>query len=236
MKLNRWLGLAALAASVQFISAADITGKVTLNGTPPANPPVKMDPGCGALHAAGAQISVPIYKVGDGGALADVFIYLKDGLTGKTFPVPAEGVLIDQKGCEYMPYVSAVQAGQKILVRNSDPVLHNVHPQPAVAGNPEKNLAQLPKSKDLEFVYSNPEQFLRFKCDVHPWMFAYVNVNAHPYYAVSGKDGTFTIKNVPKGDYTVEAVHRRAGKAEQKVTVGDANGTANFTLNVPAAK
>jgi hypothetical protein len=233
MKLNRWLGLAALAASVQFLSAADITGKVKLNGKPPEEKELPLDPGCGALHPEGKP-KTRFYVVGKDGGLADTLIYLKDGVTGKTFQVPEQGVLIDQKGCEYTPYVAGAQAGQKINVRNSDPFMHNVHPMPAVAGNPEKNQAQMPKSKDLEFVFNNPENFLKFKCDVHPWMFAYVSVMAHPYYTISKEDGTYTIKNVPKGSYTVEAMHRKAGKAEQKVTVGDSNATADFTLNVPA--
>jgi plastocyanin len=232
MKLNHWLGLAAAAASALSVSAADITGKITLKGTPTPEKELPLDPACGNLHAEGKP-KTRFYAVGAGGELADTVVYLKDA-GGKTFPVPAEGHLIDQKGCEYVPYVSAAQAGQKILVRNSDPVMHNVHPQPTVAGNTEKNVAQMPKSKDLEFTYPNPEPFLKFKCDIHPWMFSYVSTFPHPYYAVSAKDGTFTIKNVPKGEYTVEAAHRKAGKAEQKVTVGDANATVNLTLNVPA--
>lgn len=231
MKLNRWLGLAALTASVQFAMAADITGKITLKGTPPPEKELPLDAGCGALHPEGKP-KTRLYAVSDGG-LADVLIYVKDGATGKTFPVPTEPLLIDQKGCEYHPYVSGTVAGQKIAVRNSDPVLHNVHTTPAVAGNAEKNLAQIPKSKDLEFSFNNPEQFLRFKCDVHPWMFAYVNVMPNPLYAISEKDGKYTIKNVPDGNYTVEAIHRKAGKAEQKVSVAGKNATADFTLNVP---
>jgi hypothetical protein len=234
MKLNRWLGLAALAASTQFLSAADITGKIKLDGKPKEELPLPLDASCGPLHP-NDKPTTRFYVVSKDGGLADTLVYLKDGLTGKTFQVPEQGVLIDQKGCEYNPYVAGAQAGQKILVRNSDPVMHNVHPQPTVAGNPEKNQAQMPKSKDLEFVFNNPEQFLKFKCDVHPWMFAYVSVMPHPYYAVSKEDGTYTIKNVPKGNYTVEVVHRKAGKAEQKVTVADANATADFTLKVPAA-
>ena len=96
------------------------------------------------------------------------------------FKAPAEAVVLDQVGCEYTPYILAAQTGQKIIVKNSDPVLHNVHPTPRVKGNPESNKAQLPKGRDLEYAYDNPEKFLRFKCDVHPWMFAYVNVMEHP--------------------------------------------------------
>jgi hypothetical protein len=232
MKLNRWLGMAALAASVQFLSAADITGKIKLDGKPPEEKELPLDPGCGALHAEGKP-KTRLYVVAADGGLADTYVYLRDGVSGKAFPVPAEPLLVDQRGCEYVPYVAGAMTGQKIMVRNSDPFLHNVHPMPAVAGNPEKNQAQMPKSKDLEFVFPNPEPMLKFKCDVHPWMFAYVSITPHPYYTISGKDGTFTIKNVPDGDYTVEAYHRKAGKAEKKVSVKGANATADFTLKVP---
>lgn len=234
MKLNRWLGLAALAASVQILPAADITGKVTLNGKAPAEKDIPLDPSCGPLHANG--LKTRLYVVGAGGELADTFIYLKDGVTGATLPVPAASVL-DQKGCEYSPYVSGLMVGQTLNVRNSDPMLHNVHYVPSPDGkNKEKNQAQLPGSKDLAFTFTDPEPMAKFKCDVHPWMFAYVNIVPHPYFAVSAKDGTFTIKNVPKGEYTVEAIHRKAGSKSQKVTVGDGNATANFTLDLPAAQ
>ena len=162
-----------------------------------------------------------------------MFVYVKDGLRGKSFPVPNESPLLDQIGCEYIPYVLGLQTNQKLLVRNSDPVLHNVHPTPAVAGNLEKNLAQMPKGKDLEFTFPNEEIFVRFKCDVHPWMFAYVGVLNHPFYSVSDKDGTFTIKNLPPGKYTIEAYHRKAGKQTAEVTVeGTDAKEANFTFDV----
>lgn len=229
MNLNVWLGLAAVAATALTASAADITGKVTLKGQAPAEKDIPLDPACGKLHANGMKTR--LYVVGGAGELADVFVYLKDGVTGEKFEVPTTPGVLDQKGCEYVPYVSGLQTGQKLLVKNSDPVMHNVHPTPdPTTGNKEKNLAQMPNGKDLEFVFENPESMLRFKCDVHPWMFSYVNVSKHPFYAVTAKDGTFTIKNVPKGNYTVEAVHRKAGKAEQKVTVADAGAKADFTL------
>jgi hypothetical protein len=233
MKLNRrFLGFAALVASLQIISAGDITGKITLKGTPPPEKEIPMDPGCGKLHPANKP-KTRLYVVGSGGELADTFVYVKDGLTGKQFPVPEKAALIDQVGCEYVPYVSGLMTGQKLLVRNSDPLLHNVHPIPVVAGNKEKNIAQLPKSKDLEFTFEKEEPFLRFKCDVHPWMFSYVNVMSHPFYSVSGKDGTFKIENLPAGKYTIEASHRKAGKQTMEVEVpATGNKEANFTLEV----
>jgi hypothetical protein len=225
---HRCLAVAALFASLQLGSAGDITGKITLKGTPPPEKDLPLDPSCGKIHPTK---KTRLYVVGKGGELADTFIYIKDGLTGKTFPVPEKPVLIDQVGCEYVPYVGGAMVNQKILVRNSDPVLHNVHVLPAVAGNKESNTAQLPKSKDLTYSFAKEESFLKFKCDVHPWMFSYVTVTSHPFFAVSGADGTFKLVNVPPGKYTVEAVHRKAGKQTMEVEV-PATGSkeANFTL------
>jgi hypothetical protein len=229
MKLNRrWLVSAALAASLQFVSAGDITGKITLKGTPPPEKPLPLDPQCGKIHPTK---NTKFYVVGKNGELADTFVYVKDGLAGKNFPVPDKPALIDQVGCEYVPYVSGLMVNQKLLVRNSDPVLHNVHPIPAVPGNKESNVAQMPKSKDLEFSFPKEEQFLRFKCDVHPWMYSYVSVLSHPFYATSDKDGKFKIENLPAGKYTIEVHHRKAGKQTMEVEV-PATGAkeANFTL------
>jgi len=125
---------------------------------------------------------------------------------------------IDQKGCEYQPYILAVQTGQKILVKNSDPVLHNIHPTPAAPGNKEENRAQMPNGPDLPFSFPSPETFLRIKCDVHPWMFAYVCVVDSPYIGVTDKDGKYTIKNVPDGKYTMEFYHRKAAPLSAPVT------------------
>ena len=228
MKLNRrFMAFAALVASLQLVSAGDVTGKITLKGTPPPEKDIPVDPACGKIHPTK---KTRLYVVGSGGELADTFIYVKDGLTGKTFPVPEKGHLIDQVGCEYTPYVSGAMANQKILVRNSDPLLHNVHPIPTVAGNKEANIAQMPKSKDLEFTFAKEEPFLRFKCDVHPWMFSYVSIMNHPFYATSGKDGTFKITGLPAGKYTIEANHRKGGTVTQEIEVKDAPVTANFTI------
>lgn len=230
MNLKRsCFAVAALLASLQLASAGDIVGKITLKGTPPPERDIPLDPQCGKIHPTK---KTRLYVVGAGGELADTFVYVKDGLTGKTFPVPEKPALLDQVGCEYIPYVSGLMVNQKLLVRNSDPLLHNVHPTPAVAGNKESNLAQLPKSKDLEFSFPKEEMFLRFKCDVHPWMFSYVSVMSHPYYSVSGKDGTFKISGLPAGKYTIEASHRKAGKQTMEVTVEETGSKeANFTFD-----
>jgi plastocyanin len=224
--------IAGLAAGLQVAVAGDITGTVTLKGTPPPEKPItqiKEDVNCGKLHTE--EVKTRFYVVGAQGGLADVFVTLK-GLSGKSTGASAEPALIDQKGCEYIPYVLAVQTGQKIVVKNSDPVMHNIHPTPVSAGNKEDNKAQMPGGADLTFTFPAAENFLRIKCDVHPWMFAYVNVVDHPYFAVSGKDGSFTIKNVPPGKYTIVAMHRKAAAAgvEKEIEVKADGAKVDFTL------
>lgn len=223
----------AAASLVAFgATAGDITGKVTLTGTPPAEKeikPLKNDPNCGKL-VTGMPMTA-FYVVGEGGALGEAVVVLQ-GLEGKSTGSSAAPQVIDQKGCLYLPYVSAVQTGQKVIVKNSDPVLHNVHTTPKVSGNDEKNLAQMPNGADLEFAFAKPEEFLRFKCDVHPWMFSYMTVVDHPYFAVTGTDGSFTIADVPPGKYTLVAKHRKAGEVSQEIEVTDAGASADLTIEL----
>ena len=232
MKMTNWfLIAAALVAAVQSITAADVTGKITLKGMPPEEKVLPLDPMCGKLHANPPKTR---FYVSDGkGGLADVFIHIKSGLTGAAPSPSATPAVLDQVGCEYAPYVIGVQVNQKMNVLNSDALLHNVHPTPIVEGNKEFNRAQLPKGPPISTAWPQPEVFLRFKCDVHPWMFAYVGVVAHPYFAVSAKDGSFTLKDVPAGKYVIEALHRKTGKPVTKEVTVDANGAvADFTIEL----
>jgi len=202
----------ALASSLQ---AGDISGTVTLKGTPPAEKKFekKTDPNCGSPEG-----STHHYIVGSKGELANAIVSLK-GVTGKSTGSSAAPAMMDQKGCEYSPTILAVQTGQKIVVKNSDQTLHNVHTVPgAGAGNKEINQAQGPNAPDLTYVASTPENFLMFKCEVHPWMFAWVSVFDHPYFAVTDKDGKYTIKDVPDGKYTLQVMHRKAAPAASAVT------------------
>ena len=219
---------------VAAANAADIGGKVTLKGTPPPEKDLPLDPSCGKL-CPNEKPKTRFYVTGAGGGLADVFVYLKkvDGAA----PAPAKPVLLDQKGCEYVPYVTGLQVGQKLLIRNSDPVLHNVHATPKV--NKEFNLAQMAGGKDIERSLDQPEVFVRFKCDVHPWMFAYVGVLPHPYHTVTDKDGNFKIAGVPAGKYSLVAFHRKAHGTDDKaivkeITVADQPVTESFTVEVAA--
>ena len=204
-------------AALQLASAGEITGTITLKGTPPKEKditPLKEDANCGKLHTE--MPTTHFYVAGPQGQLADVVVSV-EGISGKSTGAAAPSVELDQKGCEYTPQILAVQTGQKIEVRNSDPVLHNVHDVPTVTGNQEQNMAQMPGGPQLSFSFTKPEEFLKFKCDVHPWMFAWVSVFDHPYFAVSGKDGSFKIANVPAGKYTLKAAHRKAGTATQDI-------------------
>jgi plastocyanin len=214
--------------------AGDITGSITLKGTPPKEieiTPMMSDATCSKLHT-----TVPtthFYVVGAKGELADVVVSLQ-GISGKSTGASAPPFLLDQKGCEYTPSIFAVQTGQKIIVRNSDPVLHNVHDVPGPGSeNKAKNEAQFPNGPDLTFTFSHPEDFLKFKCDVHQWMLAWVSIFDHPYFAVTGKDGTFKIANVPPGKYTLQAAHRKAGTVTKEIEVKEGEPTQmDFTLEV----
>jgi plastocyanin len=220
-KTTALLTLTTVAAALFTAAAGDITGTISLKGTPPKEKdivPLKEDMNCGKLHSD--MPTTHFYVVGSKGELADVVVSVQ-GVTGKSTGASQSAAMLDQKGCEYTPQILAVQTGQKIVIKNSDPVVHNVHDLPAVAGNQEQNMAQIPNGPDLTFTFAKPEEFLKFKCDVHPWMFAWVSVFDHPYFAVSAKDGTFKISNVPAGKYTIKAIHRKAGAATQEVEVKD---------------
>ena len=229
-KTSSLIIVAGIVAALQGIRAGDITGTITLKGTPPAEKeitPLKDDANCGKL-----QSTVPtthFYVAGPKAQLADVIVSVV-GISGQSKGASAQPLVIDQKGCEYTPQIQAVQTDQKIMIKNSDPVLHNIHTLPAVAGNSEKNQAQAPNGPDLTFSFAKPEPFLKFKCDVHPWMFAWISVFDHPFFAVSGKDGTFKIAHVPPGKYKIQAAHRKAGTTTQDIEVKEGETKVDFTL------
>lgn len=204
-----------------------ITGKVIFSGTPPTPEAIRMDADPFCKSHGGAGVSETIV-VGADGALKNALIFLKDGTKGKPFTRPKTKVLLDQVGCQYVPHVAGVMVGQKIEIRNSDETLHNVHASPTV--NPSFNIGQPMKGMTAEKTFNAPEVVVRFKCDVHPWMAAYLGVFDHPWFAVSGPDGTFTIADVPAGTYTVEAWHEALPVQTAQVTVAGGETPANFTF------
>jgi len=225
------LTLAALAASLQVAPAAELTGKVTLKGTPKPEIPIELGDICGKLH--NGPVTTRHYVVGPNHELANVFVYIKEG--AKKTPPTAEAPVLDQKDCLYQPYVMGVVTGQKFKIRNSDPFMHNVHGTPK--NNKEFNFAQAVKGQENERAFENPEVLVRMMCNVHGWMFAYIGVVDHPYFAVTDKDGSFKIPNLPAGTYTIEAFHQKIGPTgakTQKITVGDSDKkTVDFELEVP---
>lgn len=219
--------LAALSVIVQMY-AGDITGKVAFEGTPPkpARIMTNADPKCAAQHKS------PLYSedvvVNKNNTLKNVVVYVKDGLGNKTFSPPAQKALFDQRGCQYMPHVLGVQVGQEVEIKNSDPTLHNVHS--VSKENAQFNIAQPKQGMTMTKTFDKPETF-KVKCEVHPWMSAYIAVINNPYFAVTGDDGTFTLKSLPPGEYTIEAWHERYGTRTAKVKV-DRTGSAaaNFSF------
>lgn len=200
-----------------------IAGTITFEGTPPAARPLPMDSDPKCIPEPGTASEVLI--VGPGQGVKNVFVYVKDGLGARTYAVPATPVMLDQKGCRYVPHVFGVQAGQTILVSNNDTTLHNVHALPK--NNREFNFGQPANVPAVPRVFDKPEIGLPFRCDVHGWMGAYVNVVAHPFFAVTSDEGRFEIKGLPPGSYTIELWHEQLGTQSQSVTV---DGTTPATV------
>jgi len=217
-------------------SAAEISGRVTLKGTPPPEIKIVFDATCGKLHTT--NVYTRHYAVGKDDGLADVFVHVKAGLEGKTFPPPKDVPLIDQVKCIFVPKVIGVRTNQLFRVKNSDPLMHNVHAVPKVEGNEEFNIGQPLQGMIKEATFAKPEVLVKIICDVHPWMFAYVGVVEHPFFAVTDNDGNFKFPpGLPAGIYTIEAYHLKAGRVTQQVTVAeDEKKTVNFVLQVPAPK
>src|SRR5262245_26216938 len=211
-------GAAAPAASpVDAATAATVTGKVTFAGTPPVPQPVKLssDPYC---EKANPGLKTETGVVASDGSLGNVFVYVKDGLGNRTFPTPSNPVVLDQKGCHYTPHVMGIQIGQPLQIINSDDTLHNVHG--LAKTNKEFNQGQPIQGMKMTHTFSTKEVMIPFKCDVHGWMNAWIGVLDHPYYAVTSTDGTFSLKGLPPGTYTIEAWHEKLGTQTQTVTVG----------------
>jgi plastocyanin len=203
---------APAATPIDPATAASVSGTVKFDGTAPAAAKIDMsqDPACKGTNTAENIVA-------SGGHLANVFVYVKEGLGNRTFDVPKEAMTLDQSGCKYHPHVLGVMAGQDIKIVNSDPTTHNIHPTPK--DNREWNESQPPSSAPLQKNFAREEIMLPVKCNQHPWMKMYVNVTKNPFYAVTAADGKFEIKGLPPGDYTLAFVHEKFGEQDQKVTL-----------------
>ena len=171
----------------------------------------------------------PDVVVVNNGKLANVFIYVKQGLEKFSFGPPTEPAVLDQKKCRYVPHVLGLMVGQKLRVLNDDSAEHNVHPM--ARNNPQWNESQMPHGDPIVKSFQHPELMMPVECNQHPWMEMYLNVMEHPYFAVSAEDGSFQIKNLPPGEYTVGAIHEKFGEQTVKVTVAPKQtAAANFAF------
>jgi len=225
-------GRSERAAAQASLGSAAIKGSVKFQGKVPALQPIQMtaDPACAAKHKT--PVKPEVLVLGPDNALANVLVRVRSGLPAKSFTPPASPAVFDQNGCVYKPHVLGIMAGQKLKVLNSDGLLHNVHALPKV--NKEFNLAMPATLKEKEHVFDKPEDPFRIKCDVHPWMGAYIAVIEHPFFAVTGTDGTFTISGLPAGTYEIEAWHEKLGTKKESVTVKDGETkTISFAFSPP---
>lgn len=212
--------------------AGSVTGTITYDDRVPppgAGPfkPIQMDadPACKAKHTEPVPIGELV--LGDGNTLGNVFVQVKNPPAGNHTP-PSTPVVIDQNGCIYHPHVAGVLAGQELMFKNSDGILHNVHGLPKQ--NREFNIGMPPTLKEKPVTLGKPEPLFTVKCDVHPWMNAYVAVMSHPYFAVTGKDGKFSIDGLPDGSYEIEAWHEKLGTQTLTVKTGEA---AKVSFKIP---
>ncbi len=210
-------------------TAGSISGTVKFAGTAPKAQKISMgaDAYCKTQHATDVVSEEVV--VNPNKTLKYVYVYVKSGLGTTKFPAPTEPVVFDQKGCLYTPHVAAVQVGQPLKIRNSDGVLHNVNVRPTK--NQGFNMGQPVQGMESDKTFTTPEVMIPVKCDVHPWMHAWIGVQDHPYASVTSDDGSFSLKNLPPGEYEIEAWHEKYGTATQKVTVGAKESkTIEFTF------
>jgi plastocyanin len=206
-----------------------LSGKVSFEGAPPARKRFDMsqDRNCFDLDRNPKTEDVVVAA----GGLANVFVYVRGAqLEQFAFETPEAGVVLDQQRCRFVPHVLGIQTGQPFTVFNSDPTTHNVHPAPRL--NQEWNQSQAPDGPPIEKKFTRAEVLIPVKCNQHPWMKAYVGVLAHPFFAVSTRDGSFRIDRLPPGDYTVVAWHEVFGEQTAKVTIGQAErNSVDFTFS-----
>lgn len=222
------------AAKIDPATTSTISGIITFDGEPPKPPPIDMsqDPAC-------VMGKVPP-NFGEAYAvnkthLQNVYVYIKEGLIWDVIAPPPPRAVLDQKGCKYVPHVLGMMVGQQLEVRNSDPALHNIHSM--AHENSGWNVSQYPGGDALEKTFDKPELMIPIQCNNHPWMKMYVNVSTHPFFAVTGADGKFTISGLPPGTYTLAALHEKMGEKTMKITVGPKESkAASFSFSSSDAK
>ncbi len=232
---NNIIKILILSSIVTFCFAGDIQGKISFDGKAPKMKSLRMDadPVCVANNTVVPRREWLILDENNG--IKNVLVFVKESsnksLEGE-FNAPENPAVIDQNGCVYVPHVLGVMVGQKLDILNSDGTLHNIHALPKV--NKEFNKAMPRSKKRMTVQFDKSEAPFKVKCDVHPWMGAFIGVFEHPYFAVTDDDGSYVISGLEPGDYVIEAWHERLGSQTANVTVGDS--AANFTFKKPEKK
>jgi len=226
----------AASAGAEMIDPATLTdaggvaGSVQFTGSAPDLQVIQMsaDVYCLSSHADD-EVTAQRVMVNENGTLAQIFVYVKEGLEGKSFAVPSEPARLDQQGCMYVPHIIGVQTGQTLIISNSDDTLHNVNAQPV--NNPPFNIGQPMAGMEAPYTFENAEIMIPVRCDVHPWMSAFIGVVPNPYFTITDSEGNFSIDHLPAGDYVLEAWSEGLGTQTINVTVAP-NETAegNFTF------
>jgi plastocyanin len=217
---------------VDAATAGNIHGTVKFTGAAPAPEPLDMSDEPTCVQAHGGKPMKQLAVVGPDGGLANVFVYVKEGLDASLKFPAGEPAVLDQSGCEYKPHVLALSAGEQLTVRNSDTFLHNINATPTA--NRGFNRSQPNQGMEFQTAFPTPEVMIPVRCDVHGWMEAFVGVTAHPYHAVTPENGTFALDRLPPGSYVVEAWHERFGTQTQNVTVATGQ-TADVSFTFSAA-
>jgi plastocyanin len=204
-------------AHVDEATAGTVSGRVLFNGDAPVMPVIDFssNPQCERQHHTPEKAETVVVNANK--TLRNVFVRIKDGLPRARWTPPAEPARLDQRGCVYEPHMLGIMEGQQLEILNDDPVNHNVHAESQV--NPAWNESQPPRAEHKFKRFESEEVLFPVTCSVHPWMRSYIGVSAHPFFAVTGEDGSFTLKGVPPGTYTIEAVHEKYGRKEGKVTL-----------------
>ncbi|HEY7161672.1 MAG TPA: carboxypeptidase regulatory-like domain-containing protein [Acidobacteriota bacterium] len=210
-------------------STASITGKAKFEGAKPNLVKLQMSADAVCMKAHSTPVMDQSVIINDDGTLQNVFVYVKQGAEKWTYQTPTTPVEIDQQGCLYHPHVLGIMVNQPLTIKNGDPTLHNIHPQPKI--NTPFNLAQPMINMQTNKTFDKVEVMIPVKCDVHRWMESYIGVLSHPFYSVTGTDGSFTIKGLPAGTYTIEAWHEKYGSQTANITVTDGQAATNdFTF------
>lgn len=227
---------ASLGAKIRGEQAAGgsgIAGKIYFKGKAPELRPISMDKDPVCASEQSGTVLAEDGRVNSNGTLPNAFVYISKGSGDLNVPPPPNSVTLTQDGCIYKPHVLGIQVGQPLQVVTVDPTTHNIHIS-ATKGNRDWNVTQQPGTTSVNTKFSQPAITVPVHCNIHPWMEAFIGVVTNPYFAVSGDDGSFAIKNVPPGDYTLSVWTATFGTQERAVTVrAGESATADFTFTAP---